>query len=267
MINSSILDFFEKNRFTVTLSFDGFAQDTQRKNGSFLPTLNLIKKIKECPSIKFKVNSVFDRENVHLLSKSLGLIMDLGVTDISFAPVFNHIWPESAISVFEKELYKLNMILLNKYKNEGLIPLSDFREFVNQPEKRGIFYCAAGRDRLSITPDGQIWGCFLFPEYLKQKERKSDAKRFLFGNLDKFSRNPDHIYEKTMSHYHQLNMENYSTPHKNCFLCPDIENCDICPVITAYSSSKIGHIPEFVCRLKKTAIQAKKNFLSDLRKL
>lgn len=267
LINTSILDFFSKNRFVVTLSFDGFAQDSQRKNGSFSPTLNLIKKIKNFPTIKLNVNSVFSWENVHLLSKSLELIMELGVKNINFSLAVNQTWPESAITDLENELNDLNTILLAKYKNEGLIPLSNFREFVNQPTNRGIFYCAGGKDRLSISPSGHIWGCYLFPEYYKLKGKKMEAGKFLFGSLKNFSRNPDKIYKKTMVHYNQLNMENYATPNKNCFLCPEKENCDICPVITAYSSSKIGRIPEFVCRLKKTIIQAKKTFLYDLKKV
>ena len=46
LINANILDFFEKNRFTITLSFDGFAQNIQRKKGSFISTMSLINKIK-----------------------------------------------------------------------------------------------------------------------------------------------------------------------------------------------------------------------------
>lgn len=265
LINADILDFFEKNKFTITLSFDGFAQNAQRKQGSFIPTLNLIKKIKKIPSIKFNVNSVFSWKNIHLLSHSLKLIMDLEVKNINFSLAVNQTWPDTAILALERELKQLNSILLTRYKNEKWIPLSDYREFVNQPENRGQFYCAAGKDRLSITPDGRIWGCYLFPEYYKQKGKKSEAKKYLFGDFKKFSQNPDEIYKRTMVHYNQLAMENYSTPSKNCFLCPEIENCDVCPVITAYSSSKIGHIPEFVCQLKKTVIHAKKNLLSYLR--
>jgi len=267
LINADILDFFKNNRFTVTLSFDGFAQNEQRKQGSFIPTISLIKKIKKIPSIKFNVNSVFSWKNIHLLSQSLKLIMDLGVKNINFALAVNQIWPETAILILEKELKKLNVVLLTRHKNKEWIPLSDFREFVNQPENRGQFYCAAGKDRLSITPDGRIWGCYLFPEYYKQKGKKSEAKKYLFGDLQKFSQNPDEIYKRTMVHYQQLTMENYSVPSRNCFLCPEIENCDVCPVITAYSTEKIGQIPEFVCRIKKISIQAKKNFLYELKRL
>lgn len=266
LINTRIIDFFEKNRFTLTLSFDGLAQDSQRKKGSFSPTLNLIKKVIESPSIKLSVNSVFSWKNVHLLSKSLELIMNLGVKNINFSLAINQIWPDSAIPVLEEELNKLNTILLNKYKNEGLMPFSDLREYINKPENRGIFYCAGGKDRLSVTPNGQIWGCYLFSEYYKLKGKNSEAGRFLFGDLEKFSKNTDKIYKKVLSRYSQLNMENYATPKKNCFLCPEKENCDICPIITAYTTSKIGKIPEFVCLLKRRVIQAKKAFLYDLKK-
>lgn len=266
LINNQVLDFFKNNRFTITLSFDGFAQETQRKKGSFISTVNLIKKISQIPSIKFEINSVFSWENVHFLAKSLKLIMELGVKNINFALAVNHTWPESAISIYEKEMTQLNRILLANYKKDKWISLSDFREFTNQPENRGIFYCAAGKDRLSITPDGRIWGCFLFSEYYKRKGKRPEAKKFLFGDFDKFSKHPEKIYERIMARYDQLNMENYSTPSKNCFLCPEFENCDICPVITAYTSSKLGRIPEFVCRLKRINIQAKKTFLNELKK-
>ena len=265
LINTQVIDFLKKNRFTVTLSFDGFAQETQRKKGSFIPIVNLINKISRIPSIKLEVNSVFSWQNVHLLARSIKLLMDLGIRNINFSLAVNHIWPESAISAYEKEMSQLSSILITSYKKEKLMPLSDFREFIIKPDNRGICYCAAGKDRLSITPGGRIWGCFLFPEYYKQKGNRSEAKKFLFGDFTKFFKHPEKIYKKIMARYDQLNMENYSTPSKNCFLCPDIENCDICPVISAYSTSKIGRIPEFVCRLKKINIQAKKVFLKEIR--
>ena len=163
LITEEIIQFFNKHKFSVELSFDGLAQEILRNKGSYKKTVSIIEELLNCPDIALEVNSVFTPTTVDYLSESIKFIMDLGVLNIHFSLSMIKPWDKVSLLKLENEMMKLVKILLNNYKREGNIPVVNFRE---EPGK-GIFYCAAGKDRLAITPDEEIWGCFLFPDYFK----------------------------------------------------------------------------------------------------
>ncbi|MFB0566772.1 MAG: hypothetical protein ACETWK_13975 [Candidatus Aminicenantaceae bacterium] len=161
------------------------------------------------------------------------------------------------------EIIKLRKMLLSHYLRKGTIPIINFRE---NSGKR-IFYCSAGRDRLAITPDGRIWGCFLFPDYFKGKEDTPEYSKFFFGTLDNFIENHTDIYPFIYSNYAQLSMDNFYTDNNNCFLCPEIENCFVCPINASFSGSPLKNIPNYICEIKKIQIKEKGKFRNDLQKI
>ncbi len=145
------------------------------------------------------------------------------------------------------ELRKLRKFSIRHYKKYGSIPVVDFRE----NKKKGIISCSAGQNRLAITPDGKIWGCHLFPDYFEGKENSKEFKKYFFGNLKSFMKNHEVIYPEISSNYKKLSMDNLYTSSMVCFLCPNIEECSVCPVKAAFSSQRLGKIPSYLCEIKK----------------
>jgi len=76
LLTEKMLDFFNRHKFTVLLSFDGLAQDKGRKRGTFVQTLRQMKRLRHCPDIHLEINSVFSPQTVGDLSESLRYLID-----------------------------------------------------------------------------------------------------------------------------------------------------------------------------------------------
>ena len=239
------------------------AQDVLRKKGSFKKTVSIIDVLLSFPDVDLEVNSVFTPTTVDYLSDSIKFIANLGVPSIHFSLSIIKPWNQASLLKLENEMTKLRKILVDNYKKKHKIPVSNFRE---EPGK-GIFYCAAGKDRLAITPDEGIWGCFLFPDYFKGKENSPEYQKFYFGPLDKFIENHKSIYTRILSNYARLSMDNFSTPRLECFLCPELESCAVCPINASFSGNPIGTIPSYLCKIQKIKIKEKEKFKREIQKI
>jgi len=245
------------------LSFDSLAQHVLRKKGSFKKTVSIIEEILNCPDIDLEINSVFTPMTVDYISDSIKFVMDLGVPDIHFALSMIKPWDQVSLLKLENEMMKLRKILVDHYRREDNIPVIDFRE----ESSKGIFYCAAGKNRMAITPDEKIWGCFLFPDYFKGKENYLDHKDFFFGWLDDFIEDHKNLYPRISANYSRLSMDNFSTSRMECFLCPELENCAVCPINASFSGHSLGKIPSYLCEIQKIRIKQKEKFKREIQKI
>jgi hypothetical protein len=245
------------------LSFDGLAQEALRKKGSYKKTVSIIEESFNYPNIALEVNSVFVPTTVDYISDSIKFIIDLGVPNIHFSLSVIKPWDHASLLKLENEMTKLVKILVDHYKRKRDIPVTNFREELG----KGIFYCAAGKDRLAITPDEKIWGCFLFPDYFRVKEDSSEYKKFCFGALDDFIENHKSVYPRILSNYAKLSMDNFSASRLGCFLCPELENCAVCPINASFSGNPLGEIPSYLCKIQKIKIKEKEKFRREIQKI
>ena len=256
LLTDRIIQFLDKNSFSVELSFDGLAQDVSRQKGSRGKIVPIIKELLKHPNIDLEINSVFSPVTVNYLSDSIQFIMDLGVPDIRFSFSTKETWSQIALKKLEDEMSRLRETVTEHHRKEGNIPVVNFRD----AHRKGIFYCAAGKDRLAVAPDGGIWGCFLFPDYFKGKENSTEYSKFFFGGLDDFMKNHAEIYPRISSNYAYLRMDNFRTLKMECFLCKKYKNCVVCPINAALSGASIGQIPDHICEIQKIVIREKENF-------
>ena len=253
--SQDILDFLNTRQFAVELSFDGLLQDRQRKEGSARKIEGTLKKLLDYPDIQVEVNSVFLPDTIDMLYDSIGYVLRLGVPSINFSLSTLEPWNEDSIANYKNELAKLGEFLLEHYKIEGNCPVANFRE-----SKRGSFCCAAGKDRFAVAVNGDVWGCFLFPDYYKGKESSSTYDKFCFGTLSDFADSHEKIYPKIFKNYSQLSMSRFSSGSRNCLFCSYFEYCRVCPINAALSGSDIGNIPEYICKLKRAEIDETQKF-------
>jgi hypothetical protein len=245
------------------LSFDSLAQDVLRKKGSFKKILSIIKEISNCPDIGLEINSVFTPTTVDYISDSVKFVMDLGVLDIHFSLSMIKPWDQASLQRLKNEMVKLRKTLVDHYRIEGNIPVINFRE----ESGKGIFYCAAGKNRLAITPDEKIWGCFLFPDYFTGKENSLEHKNFFFGSLDDFIKDHKNLYPRISANYGRLSMDNFSTSRMECFLCPELEKCAVCPINASLSGHSLGKIPSYLCEIQKIRIKQKEKFKKEIQEI
>lgn len=260
LIDEDVLKFLDQHSFILLLSFDGLAQDVFREKGSFSKTAFLMEKVLESPNIELRTNSVFTPETISYLSKSLQFIAEMGVLNIDFSLCKKSQWDSSSLLQFEKELSSFRMFMISLHKKTGSVPLIDFRK----KSRKGIFGCFAGQDRLAISPDGKLWGCCHFPDYIGEKEGIGDYDKYCFGDLDSFIKNYEKIYPNVLANYSDLRLYEFCTSDTICILCEDFDVCGVCPIDTAYSGSITKRVPAWMCKEKKIFRREKRLFWEEL---
>lgn len=263
LLSEENIRFLDKYRFFVELSFDGFAQVMRRDRESYDKVIQAITRLIENQNVRLEINSVFDAESVDYLSESIAFIIGLGVRNVNLSLSILIPWNQQSLDKLEREIAKLADIQLDYYKNTGEIQLVNLRE----DDQKGIFYCSAGRDRLAVSTDGKIWGCFLFADYFKGRKDLPHYQEFCFGTLGNLRRSHKTVYPKIRSGHSQLSMDNFSTSATMCFLCPGLERCAVCPINVSFAGYPLGKIPDYVCAIQKIKISAKEKFRKELRKI
>jgi sulfatase maturation enzyme AslB (radical SAM superfamily) len=259
LMDEDVFRFFIRYNISPLLSFDGYAQDITREKGTFDSSVALIKKI-QASEIDLLVNSVFTPETVKFLSKSMRLLMDMGVKNIDLSLSTVDPWDETRLEELEAELANLRKSLFSFYKRTKTIPINKFSKSL----KKGVFQCAAGRDRMTLAPDGKLWGCHLFSLYLSGKESTRQYQKYCFGDVEHFFKNLEQIYPKILMNYAELRMDCFYTPKEFCLFCEEIEDCGICPSYAALSSGVIKEIPLWICEIKKIFRKEKSKLWKEL---
>jgi sulfatase maturation enzyme AslB (radical SAM superfamily) len=247
LLTEEIIQFLNRHRFLVTLSFDGLAQEITRGKAAHKNIVKAIETMLRYPAISLETNSVFTPRTVGYLSKSIRFILDLGIQSTNFSLSATDFWDQVSLLKFKDELSKLQEIALSINKSGRSIPIKMFSE----EKEKGIFYCAAGKDRLAITPEGQIWGCFLFADYFRRKRKTPEFNKYYFGTLDDFIIKKRANYSKILLNYSWLSMDNFKTEETDCFLCLELEYCRVCPISAALSGLPIGRIPDHFCTIQR----------------
>lgn len=255
LLTDQMLEFFNFFKFSLTLSFDGLAQETGREKNSLAKTLRIMKRIREYPDINFEINSVFSPLTIPLFSQSLRFMIEQGGPEITFNLSSLEHWNPEAIVTLKKELQRLADFLATYYKETGKIPVKNFQVPGHGDGGRpGIFRCSAGNEQMSLAPDGIVWGCFLFHDYFKTRENSPQYRDYCFGSLADFIAHYETRYPEKVANYSQLRQDLFQVEGGGgdfCFLCGEIPGCMVCPVYAAYSTGSLGKISCRHCKLMK----------------
>ena len=256
LLNDQKLEFLNQNKFSLLLSFDGFAQNIHRKKGSFKQIVTIIKKLLEYPDLDLESNSVFTPKTIGYLSKSVQFMAELNVPEISVALSQTSTWNHFALIQYKKELQSLKNYMLSFYLKNGYTPFMKFRK----DRRRGVFTCYAAKDRLSITPDGKLWGCHLFADFYNGKEAAKEYSKFCFGELGSFIENSERVYHEISANYSNFRMDQFHTDDKLCVDCEEIDECKVCPVDNRIHGHSFNRIPHWICEHNKITRQVRREF-------
>jgi uncharacterized protein len=262
LLSDEMLRFLDSNRFSLNVSFDGMAQEIFREKGSFSQIVSALEKIRNHPAISLQTNSVFTPKSIEYLSESIQYILEQDVPDILFSLSITSSWDSHSIANLKEELKSLREILLIIYKKTGKIPVANYRKDSNS----GGFYCPAGEDRMSLMPDGRLWGCYFFADFARTGDKTGEFEKYCFGDLDTFGNKQATLYPKILSNYSKMNLIGYQTPDRNCLQCVEMKECGLCPVEPLFSGSTLGKIPGYVCEMKKITREEKNKFWKDLER-
>ena len=252
----AVLRFLGRHRFTVTLSFDGTAQDVQRQPGTFRLVVSRLMGFRDEAGVRLRVNSVFSPETVHCLADSVELLLNLDVPDFDLNLTILRPWSPPSLRTLEQEMDRTVNLLLGHYRRTGRVALESFR---GEGRPR-MFVCAAGRDRLAFSPDGRIWGCHLFNDYFRGRGRAAACRLYGLGTLADFPEKPEAVRGLLSPRFEAWAMDRMSTPRGVCFLCPEVDRCTVCPVNVGLAGWPLGRIPLYACRIRKIMMKAEDEF-------
>jgi sulfatase maturation enzyme AslB (radical SAM superfamily) len=271
LLTEKMLDFFNRHKFVMLLSFDGLAQEKGRKRGTLDQMVQVMKKIQEYPDINVEINSVFSPQTISLLSGSMRFIIEQDGPEITFNLSSMEEWRSSDLETLQKELERLTDFLVLFHKEKGKIPVKNFQGQVPGPGS-GIFFCGAGIEHMAVTPEGKLWGCFLFHDYFKTREKShhNQYQDYYYGTLADFIAHYKIRYPEITANYSELRQDFFQVKdegreRKFCFLCEDVKGCVVCPVNAAYSSGSLGKISCCKCALTKIQRTALRNFFQKLQ--
>jgi len=263
LLDETIISFLNQHKFSLLLSFDGLAHETGREKETFDAMVEIIKEMTNHTDIEFGTNSVFTPESVDDLSKSIQFIIGLGVANPRLALSTVDEWDDQSLFKLKEQLNDLKEFLISFYRENNTIPVSDFRR--SESTDTGIFGCFAAQDRMAVTPDGMVWGCFLFPDFFKDKKDTREFQKFFLGHLDDFIKSHKTILPKRLPNYKNLFQRNFYTDQTFCFACEEVEECKVCPVNAALSGSiLLGKIPLWTCKINKLKKKIKIEFHKEI---
>ncbi|MCP4153093.1 MAG: radical SAM protein, partial [bacterium] len=145
LLTEEMLDYFEEKRFALTLSFDGLAQEIDRKKGTLEHMVRLVQEIRQHPGIDFEINSVFTPRTIGKFSAAIRFMIEPGGPGITFNLSTMEQWEQSHLEVLERELERLSDYLELYYRETGVIPVTNFRPPATGTTGPGIFRCGAGQ--------------------------------------------------------------------------------------------------------------------------
>jgi sulfatase maturation enzyme AslB (radical SAM superfamily) len=259
LIDDEVLAFLDEHAISVLLSFDGTAQNTGRKKGSFGRLVALIQKILSRPRIDLATNSIFTARTIGQLVPSLELLLRLGVRRIHAGVTSRGGWTAAASARLEREMASARSLLLERYDRLADVPWVEMVE----ADPPGNHRCDAGREQIALGPDGRLWGCFLFPHYFDGRRGAARGDAYCFGNIDAFAADPEGAEARVLAAAARLGMLSARTPERACVLCDEFWSCWICPLAAAFGSGQLGEITAPGCELAKRMRKEKDRLKKD----
>ncbi|MDQ1350239.1 MAG: uncharacterized protein QG657_540 [Acidobacteriota bacterium] len=264
LLDDDCIEFLNQHQFSLMLSFDGLAHEIGRQTQSFDAMVEIIKDMRHYPGIELSTNSVFTPETVEYLSLSIQSIIKLGIKEPKLTLSTVNEWTDVDLLKLNDQLNDMRDFLVAHYRETGAIPLSDFRP--KEKDKKSMFGCAGAKDRLAITPEGKLWGCFLFSDFFKDKTGTLEYQKYFLGRLEDFIENYQAILEKQVPNYQSLYQGSFYTDESFCFACEEVEECKTCPVNAALSGSiLLGKIPLWICKINKLMKTVRGEFLKHIQ--
>jgi sulfatase maturation enzyme AslB (radical SAM superfamily) len=260
LLDQDTLDFLSEHRFSVSLSYDGTAQDLNRGDESSHSVKLALKALTSDPRIHLQTNSVFTSETVHHLAGSAIHLVRLNVPEIIISFAQEPAWDRSSLDQLQNELTRLRAFLVSHYLDTEEVPILNFKK----PTESGVFSCSGGINRMAVDAAGSVWGCYLFPDFCNISDSSDCHDSYCFGDLDAFIGNYAEKMGEILPNLEDISLKRAYTPEGPCSDCSELTECRICPVSAALSGHNLGHIPTWTCQLNKLLRQERHKFWEEL---
>jgi len=247
ILTEEVLSFLNTHSFKVNLSYDGTAQDMTRPSKLNSLVRENMDRLIRSPHIELETNSVFIPATVNEVFRSARLLIESGIKNCELSYSVGDTWDKVHLDQLREEVRELAEYLLSHYHKHSSIPVKNFQSRLGP----GLFRCSAGQDRLTLGPDGRLWGCRFFVDLSTARGNPDELSAYCFGNIRDFFREGEAVYSSVIQKYEALCLENFSSKGGACRDCPDLLLCTACPATAAFSTGVVGKIPAWICHMKK----------------
>lgn len=265
LIDDTVLEFLNKNHFEVHFSFDVYLKDQPGELDKFKVGKTVLRKLIKSLDIQLSTNTVFTPETVNEIFDSVQFLHKEGIKQVGISLDQTSYWDNRSLQIFRQQLEKTEDLVISEYHKSGKIIV----DYFDIREPSGINTCGAAGERMTIAPDGSLWGCpaFYFLDWEKTVEPIDDYRYGYVQDLENGYLEEQLITVK--SHYKKLKTDNFRTDNRKCFLCDHLQECRLCPA-QKYSFIKsnrsIWNIPDNVCEINRIIANQNRHFRNQIKK-
>jgi radical SAM protein with 4Fe4S-binding SPASM domain len=259
LIDDVVLNFLNKNKFHVQFSFDVYLRNSPSEFEKFISGEKILKKLLNAEFISLSTNTVFTPDIADQLFRSVVYIHEQGVREIGIGIDQTADWNDSSLKILKEQLGLTGELILSEYRKSGEIISDYFAPKISV----GINTCSASGGRLTLAPDGGLWGCASF-HFLDWDHVRETKDHYYYGHVNDLGND---IFEKRAEviklNYAKFRTDHFKTESRKCFLCEYLQECRICPAqkyIYLKGKRSMFDIPEQVCEMNKIIIDANRQF-------
>jgi len=190
-INGTLLtpdkfDFLDEHKILFMISLDGTKETHDKyrvqcngKGSQEIIVNNLKEVLKKWPFYKVRMSPYPER--IDHFYEDIKYLVDLGVTNFYFSPVYEHKWTDKHWETWKNECFKV-VDLISEYQQKGIeIKIEHFMSY-SRGSDDSVYPCGAGRFYVGIDTDGSIWPCHRFIKF--SDTRPWQEKEWCIGHVE-----------------------------------------------------------------------------------
>ena len=238
----------------IYLSIDGTKQahELGRGQGSFSEMKRILALFRDFHDFPLNVCSLITPDNVRFLFQSVKYLVSLGTAELRLNFDYDREWEKESLESLTQQYRKAYRYLV-QYKAQG--SEISFKEFRPPDLLQPVFQCGAGRNRFSVTPSGDLYGCSVLIPWSKrsvEKRTTNNFSNFCLGHISTLSKETLKIRLNILFSDDRLSGQYFRyTNREKCVNCDYIMQCGICPVHSLINSEDVFLVPIWVCEIQK----------------
>lgn len=192
LLTEDKIPFLDEHKVLFMVSLDG-TQETHDKFRTFgggkgshaLIMQNMEKVLKKWPFYRIRMSPYAD--GVHRFYEDIKYLVDHGMYNIMFSPVYESGWKEEHWKIWEDECYKVVDLIAEKRTKGIKIEIEHFKSYTGIDNSK--WPCGAGRFYIGFDVDGAIYPCHRFNKFTDKRDWKE--KEVCIGHVDHGITNPE----------------------------------------------------------------------------
>lgn len=238
-LDADILKTIQSHPFDVVISHDGLWQQQTRPGIPAHMTLAHFEALLTLfPTIPARYNCICPPSQIDRLTDNILHFRAMTSRPVHFGLDSISPWDEEALSKLDRELTLI--------REKGLV---DACPTFFTPPKPGQFTCSS-ETRLTIDPEGYIWGCHQFYDLFQQQPGCGSLTRHRVGHVDM----PQGDLKSLLADWpacEGYEQRQFLAGDEACLVCDQFRFCAQCPVNGAYTTHVLQRLPPWVCGIQK----------------